>query len=146
MGHKNSAVIFAALILLVAGNAFSAPAYRLHSSISQFSELRFLWETTNYFIRIDDMGNNSYRYSVWPVGSTQSDEPDLVLYGGIMVLDGTGGNHHYVFTNDEYSYRCDAHYLTDGLQPPGTLVVYRNSEEILREDVVKESHNFMIDS
>ena len=135
-------VLYIILLLLFVFPALAkAPVYTLHESIIQFSDLKLLWETDSYLIRIDDMGNSSYRYAVWPVGSAQSEEPDLVLYGGSIVRDGTGGNHHYEFSNNEYTYKCYLHILTDGMQPPGTLVVYRYNEVILEADVTEEIYN-----
>ena len=124
------------------GTAHAGSTANLHSSIRQFSELRLLWETENYLVRVDDMGNMSFRYAVWPAGSSQSDEPDLVLYGGTVVRDGSGGNHYYEFTNNEYSYKCYVVRIGTGEEPPGYLIVYRNGSEILRADVVNETFSY----
>lgn len=134
------------LLLLTTSVTAKAPVYALHESIIQFSELKLLWETENYLIRIDDMGNRSYRYAVWPVGSAQTEEPDLVLYGGALIRDGSGGNHHYEFTNNEYTYRCYVHILTDGMQPPGSLKVYQNNQEILEANVIDEIYNSLFEN
>ena len=140
------AFCISSLILLASSATAKSPVYALHESITQFSELKLLWETDNYLIRIDDMGNNSYRYAVWPLGSAQAEEPDLILYGGSIIYFGSGGNHHYEFTNNEYTYRCHVHYLTDGMQPPGTLEVYRYNEIILEADVTEELYNSLFEN
>jgi len=129
---KHGAWLVCVLILV-----FPVIAAPLHSSLSQFSENRLIWETENYLIRIDDMGNSSYRYAVWPVESNQGDEPDLILYGGTIHRDGTGGNHYYLFQNNEYSYKCYV-WRIGTCETPGFLSVSRNDTEILNEDVVNE--------
>ncbi len=142
-GNTISSIV--AILLMVSsgvGTAYAGSASDLHSSIRQFSELRLLWETENYLVRVDDMGNMSFRYAVWPAGSSQSDEPDLVLYGGTVERDGSGGNHYYEFTNNEYSYKCYVVRIGTGEEPPGYLIVYRNGSEILRADVVNMTFSY----
>ena len=136
----------ASLLLLATSVTAKAPVYSLHESIVQFSELRLLWETNNYLIRIDHMGNWSYRYAVWPVGSDQTEEPDLVIYGGELFRDGSGGNHFYEFTNNEFTYMCYVNVLTDGMQPAGFLKVYQNNEEILEASVTEEIYSCLFEN
>lgn len=66
----------------------------LHPSIQGFSEPVLEWETENFRIRIDDMGDHNYRYSSWDIKKSIKDKPDLILKNGDVVFEGSGGNHY----------------------------------------------------
>ncbi len=109
----------------------------LYPSIRQFLEPVLEWKTRDYRIRIDLIGENRYRYAVWPVGKTTAEKPDLILNDGEIVYDGSGGNHHYAFKKGAYLYRCDVHVIGPDNMLPGNLTVYRNNTIIVSQPVLE---------
>ncbi len=109
----------------------------LHSSISVYVEPILEWKTAKFHIRIDNVGDSNYRYASWNIGKQTTDKPDLVLFKGQRVFEGSGGNHHYSFTNGNYIYRCYVNYLGNSKSPPGNLDVFRGKDHLLSDDVVE---------
>ncbi|RZJ52403.1 MAG: hypothetical protein EOO44_11900 [Flavobacterium sp.] len=107
---------------------------KLHSSISKFKEPVCVLETSKFKIRIDDLGNNNYRYASWSVKQKMSEKPDLVITKGKFVAEGTGGNHHYDFKKGNFLYVCDIIVLGEKNSAPAALVIYQNGKEILSQD------------
>jgi len=108
-----------------------------HESLSEYSSAILQWRTDNFLVRVDEMNGQSYRYASWSADASQEDEPDLVLYGGELVWDGSGGNRHYEFTNDEYRYEVHLAYIGTG-ETPGYLAVYQGDDLLLNESVIEE--------
>lgn len=109
----------------------------LHERLSEYSRPILQWRTENFLVRVDEMNGQSYRYASWSADASQEDEPDLVLYGGELVWDGSGGNRHYEFTNDEYRYEVHLAYIGTG-ETPGYLAVYQGDDLLLNESVIEE--------
>jgi len=109
----------------------------LHSTISSYVEPMLEWKTTKFHIRIDDLGDSNYRYASWSIDKGTTDKPDLVLFRGKRVFEGSGGNHHYSFTNGKYIYRCYVSLLGNSKSAPGTLDVFKGKEHLLSDDVVE---------
>ncbi|GIU26717.1 hypothetical protein TUM4637_13430 [Shewanella hafniensis] len=109
----------------------------LHASVREFVSPELTWETAKFTIRVDNMGNNQYRYAAWAKGKSLSEKPDLVLNKGKLVLDGSGGNHSFQFRSGPYQYHCYVTVLGTSDSPPGELVVYKNDQEILKQAVIK---------
>ncbi len=143
MRSSNLIVALLAVLCLSTSNGYSedgtcpATGQELHHSLCGIHIPVLQWLTENFIVRIDDMGRSRYRYASWDSDEDQSDEPSLVLTNGVYVRDGTGGNHHYEFYNDIYTYECHVVYIGTG-EAPGFLYVYRNDEQILREPVLEE--------
>lgn len=87
-------------------------------------------ETAKFRVRIDELENGNYRYVSWPKNRLSSDEPDLVLTNGVLEISGSGGNHNYRFTNNEYTYICYIIVMGEGDAPPARLVIEKNGTEI----------------
>jgi hypothetical protein len=109
----------------------------LHSSISDYKKPILEWKTAKFHIRIDDLGDYNYRYTSWSINKKTNVKPDLVLFNGKMAFDGSGGNHHYSFTNGKYTYRCYVSLLGNSKSAPGTLDVFRGKEHLLSDDVLE---------
>lgn len=109
----------------------------LHASVSEFVSPELAWQTAKFTIRVDNMGNDQYRYAAWAKGKPLSEKPDLVLNKGKLVFDGSGGNHSFQFRSGPYQYHCYVTVLGTSDSPPGELVVYKNDQEILKQAVVK---------
>lgn len=92
------------------------------------------WETENYIVRVDDLGHGRYRYAAWDSDENQGMEPNIVLTDGVLIRDGSGGNHHYEFYNAGYTYVVDIWWISE-YDEPGELRVYEGNKCILAERV-----------
>ena len=106
---------------------------QLNESIKQFKEPVLILETTKYRIRIDDMGEGSYRYASWTLNSKMSEKPDIIIFKGEYKADGSGGNHSFIFHNGEYIYDCAIIVLGEEGSPPAYLTIYKGDKEILSQ-------------
>jgi len=105
----------------------------LHASLQDFKQPVLELETEKFRVRIDNMGNDAYRYAVWPIKKQMIDTPDLVLKGGKIVFEGSGGNHHYEFKSGPYTYKCYVNVVGTVDSPPGELLVYKGTELIVNQ-------------
>jgi hypothetical protein len=111
----------------------AADKNRLHASIKTFSQPVCILETEKFRIRIDDMGDGHYRYASWPLKSSMSDKPDIIIENGKFIPDGSGGNHKYEFKNDGYVYDCNIIVIGEKDAPPALLTIYKSNKEILSQ-------------
>lgn len=114
----------------------------LHVSMRQLLEPILEWKTKDYRIRIDRMSDKRYRYAVWPVRRAMSEKPDLMLTGGEVRYEGSGGNHSYTFKNGAYVYRCDVNIVGPDDMAPGDLSVYNNNTLIMTQPVLEVIHGW----
>ncbi|WP_235830892.1 hypothetical protein [Flavobacterium ustbae] len=91
-------------------------------------------ETSKFRIRIDDLGNDNYRYASWSVKKKMTDTPDLIIEKGKFFADGTGGNHHYEFIKGNFRYECHFIVLGEKNSPPAKLIIYQSEKEILSQN------------
>ena len=96
----------------------------LHESVKDFVTPIFEMKTKRFHIRIDDMANGDLRYVAWPIASKTSEKPDLILFNGEQIYDGSGGNHRYVFKNGRFSYQCSVNVIGADSTPPASLEVF----------------------
>lgn len=106
----------------------------LDSSIAFFQTPICILETTKFRIRIDDLGKNNYRYVSWSINKKMTEKPDLILYGGNLVLEGSGGNHQYEFKKDKFVYECAIILLGEKDSPPARLTIYQGDKVILSQN------------
>ncbi|WP_417938963.1 hypothetical protein [Flavobacterium sp. RS13.1] len=107
---------------------------KLHASIAKFKAPECILETSKFRIRIDDLGNNNYRYASWSLKKKMTQEPDLVISKGKLILDGNGGNHRFEFKKGEYIYECHISPLRENGTAPAGLTIYQNKKIILSQD------------
>lgn len=118
-----------------------ADKLKLHASLRDFIEPVLEWETARFRIRIDRLSGDKYRYAAWPINSKLSERPDLVLLNGLVVYDGTGGNHYYDFSSGPYRYRCYVNVIGYDDKLPGELQVSKYDRTILSQPVLKIVRN-----
>lgn len=106
----------------------------LHSSISVFRDPVCVLETSKFRIRIDELGNNNYRYASWSIKKKMTEKPDLLITNGKFIADGTGGNHRYEFKKGNYVYECSIIVLGEKNSPPAVLTIYQDKKEILSQN------------
>lgn len=109
----------------------------LHPSVHAFIKPVLEWRTRHYHLRVDDCGNEDYRYAVWKSGQDTKEPPDLVLHGKIDI-QGSIGNVSYHFANGEYRYVCEPVQGGSGEVAGSHLYVYHQQEQILDEVVMED--------
>jgi hypothetical protein len=107
---------------------------KLHLSIATFKAPVYVLETSKFRIRIDDLGNDNYRYASWSIKKPMSEKPDLIITNGKWISDGSGGNSHYDFKKDAYLYQCYIIVLGTSDSPPAQLTISQNGKEILNQN------------
>jgi hypothetical protein len=107
---------------------------KLHSSIAKFKAPECVLETSKFRIRIDDLGNENYRYASWSIKKGMNEVPDLVITKGKVILDGNGGNHRFEFKKGQYTYECSITPLREKGVSPASLTIYQNKKVILSQD------------
>jgi len=112
----------------------AAEKVKLHPSIAKFKAPEYILETSKFRIRIDDMGNDNYRYASWSIKQKMSEEPDLVITNGKWISDGSGGNSHFDFKKGNYLYQCYITVLGPSDSPPASLTITQNGKEILDQN------------
>ncbi|MDW8849492.1 hypothetical protein SD960_05255 [Flavobacterium sp. MMLR14_040] len=114
----------------------AAEKAKLHPSIAKFKAPEYILETSKFRIRIDDLGNNNYRYASWSIKQKMSEKPDLVITNGKWISDGSGGNSYFDFKKGDYLYRCYIIVLGTSDSPPATLTIYQKSKAILEQNAI----------
>lgn len=108
--------------------------HRLHASLQEYYDLASYFVTKGFRVRIDDMGDDSFRYASWPRSKETSAKPDIVIYGGRYDEQ----KDCYFFENDGYIYRVgdityavgDKERKRDGLvvEKDGVLLLLQEKE------------------
>ncbi|MEO8237274.1 MAG: hypothetical protein ABI793_15790 [Flavobacterium sp.] len=106
----------------------------VHPSLAKFEEPVCVLVTSKFKIRIDDLGNENYRYASWSPNQKMSEKPDLVIMNGKFIAEGTGGNHHYDFKKGNFLYQCDITVLGEKNSAPAALFVYQNGKKIVSQE------------
>src|SRR5690348_17129077 len=110
---------------------------KLYPGLKELKSPILFMETKKFKIRIDDLGEGTYRYAEWPISKTQSDKPDLILTDGKIEFDGSGGNHDYVFKKGNYTYTCYVAVMREEDSPPARITVLKDEQEILNEPALR---------
>jgi len=101
----------------------------------QFTKI-LVWRTESHLIRVDVTGDSDYRLAMWSSDGHRP-VPDMVIAGGTVNFDGTGGNYYYQFEGSGVTYRCYVVMLGTAESPPGYFTVLNARKEILREPVLE---------
>lgn len=105
----------------------------LYPDLKKFKAPIHTIQTDKFIVRVDLLENGKYRYASWSIDSDLSNKPDLVISNGKWTPDGSGGNHHYTFTNGEYSYFIYVNNMRADETPPYNLEVTKNDKVILSQ-------------
>jgi len=95
----------------------------VHKSLKEFESLVWIMETDKYKIRIDDLGNDNFRYASWKVGNSMKNKPDVILTNGILRVEGSAGNQIYSFANGNFVYQCCIWSYDDN-----RLIIYKDAQ------------------
>ena len=112
----------------------AAQKKELDSSIAFFQKPICVLETDKFRIRIDSLGNENYRYVSWSINKAMSEKPDLIIYRGNLVVEGSGGNHQYEFKKENYTYECAFIVAGEKNSPPAKLTIYQGHKVILSQN------------
>ncbi len=112
----------------------------LHHSLKLFESPKYKIQTKNYLIRIDELSDYEYRYACWKLGKKESSTPELIIQNGQLEHQGSGGNHVFTFSNNNYIYRVYRNILGAANSPDITLEIEKNGKIILTEDGTVLSH------
>lgn len=100
----------------------------LNATIRKFIELKTLFRTKDYTIRVDSVGKGVYRYTSWKMNKTMSDVPDIVLFSSEYDVK----KKCYVFYGKENNrYIVDDGY--DNYREGKGLVVKKNNKTVLSQ-------------
>ena len=108
----------------------------LHESLRVFKSPVCILETSKYRIRIDDMGNNKFRYASWRLQQNISEKPEMLLLDGKVEFDGSGGNHSYIFKSGKYTYECGIVEMGEDGAPPAYLAVTKGEKVIMSQNAI----------
>ena len=106
---------------------------KLYLSLKNFKAPELQFKTAKFQVRIDEMQNGQYRYASWDVMQSQSQKPDLILNNGIVVMDGSGGNHHFIFKSGTFEYVVYRNILGTNKTSDVTLEVNKKGKTILTQ-------------
>lgn len=112
-------------------------ATEIHESLKHFEKPVLELETARFKVRIDDMGDYHYRYASWSEESLTTEEPDLVLTGGEIQYQGSGGDYLFEFKNGEYRYVVMTNKMGPNGSAPAMLKIYYRDKETLTNDAIK---------
>ena len=106
---------------------------KLHPSLKTFKAPELQFKTAKFQVRIDQMNNGTYRYASWGRNQAQIQKPDLILKNGQIVMDGSGGNHNFIFKSGAYQYIVYRNILGTNETPDVTLEVSKNGKTVLSQ-------------
>lgn len=106
--------------------------------VSQKIPKSVLIKTKKFKIKIDQQPDGKYLYQSWPANRKITSKPSMIISGGELFRDGTGGNYYFEFGNEGYTYQVWRNYLTDSVnKAPYTLNVEDpDGKMILKEDAI----------
>lgn len=108
----------------------------LNPAIRDFKAPVMAFETEKYRVRIDDMGDDEFRYTSWSLQQPKGDAPELIVMDGKFKWEGSGGNHHFLFENRDYTYKVEVTRMGKERQPP-TLIITKGDKTILSQRAKK---------
>ena len=93
-------------------------------------------KTKKFKIKIDRQPDGKYLYQSWPANGKITSKPSMIISGGELIPEGSGGNYYFEFKNEGYTYQIWRNYLTDSdKKAPYTLYVDdSNGKTIVKQD------------
>ncbi len=102
----------------------------LHPSIKDFGRPILSFRTDNFIIRVDEIERGNYRYTSWNKNKKTLDEADIIIHDGVRHFYGSGGNHNYLFKNDNYIYVIQVNTFCNKEDECLKLLVYKFEQSI----------------
>ncbi|UPQ77008.1 hypothetical protein [Chryseobacterium nepalense] len=106
--------------------------------VSQKIPKSVILKTKKFKIKIDQQPDGKYLYQSWPANGKITSKPSMIISGGELIPDGTGGSYYFEFGNEGYTYQVWRNYLTDSpKKAPYTLTVEdQDGKTIVKQDAV----------
>lgn len=106
--------------------------------VSQKIPKSVILKTKKFKIKIDQQPDGKYLYQSWPANGKITSKPSMIISGGELIPDGTGGNYYFEFGNEGYTYQVWRNYLTDSpKKAPYTLTVEdQDGKTIVKQDAI----------
>ena len=106
--------------------------------VSQKVPKSIIIKTKKFKIKIDQQPDGKYLYQSWPANGKITSKPSMIISGGELYPDGTGGNYYFEFGNEGYTYQVWRNYLTDSpTKAPYTLTVQdQDGKTIVKQNAV----------
>ena len=104
---------------------------QLHPSLQELISPKLIWQTAKFRVRVDQT-EQGLRYASWKKDAKVNSPADLVLDNGKLIVDGTGGNHRYEFSNGAYRYVLNVLLISDGRAD--SLQVFKGDTLLLNQD------------
>lgn len=105
----------------------------LHRSVNSFAESILEWQTPRFHVRVDKVDDGNLRYAAWSKGKHLSQQPDIILNNGRMIMEGSGRNQGYIFQNGNFSYQLKMNSGVSSQTNAGALEVYQSGKRIMQE-------------
>ncbi|MCU4174833.1 hypothetical protein [Carboxylicivirga sp. N1Y90] len=86
-------------------------------------------ENDKFIIKVDRFEDRTLRYTSWNKPKEISDSPDLILTGGEVVQQGTGGGYHYIFKNNDWTYTVMDVWMAEQDEDMGIFLYLSNNGE-----------------
>ncbi len=107
----------------------------LHVSLKTFENPTYKIKTKTSLIRIDEVGENKYRYASWKKNEKESSKPDIIIDNGLIDYDGTGGNHYITFVDGNTNYKVYRFVMgAENDTPDVTIEIEKDGKTVLTED------------
>lgn len=100
----------------------------LNPELRDFTELKTVFKTKDYLIRVDAVGDGFYRYTSWKKDKTMLDTPELETYSDIYDKE----KHYFVFDEGEYKYIVDDGVENDSYDKG--IIVEHNGKVVMRQN------------
>lgn len=108
---------------------------KLHASIANYIAPVYVLETPKFRIRIDDLGQNHYRFASWPIKKKMSDKPEVVIDNGQWIRNNNSFDNQFVFKQKgKKIYYCTIIGWGEEGAPPAKFSIYESNKQILAED------------
>lgn len=106
--------------------------------VSQKVPKSIIIKTKKFKIKIDQQPDGKYLYQSWPANGKISSKPSMIISGGELYPDGTGGNYYFEFGNEGYTYQVWRNYITDSpAKAPYTLTVQdQDGKTVVKQNAV----------
>jgi len=121
--------------LLQATAVTENPVPKIHYSQEKLPKSVII-KTKKFKIKIDQQPDGKYLYQSWPANGKITSKPSMIISGGELIPDGSGGNYYFEFSNEGYTYQVWRNYLTDSAKKASyTLTVEdQNGKTIVSQD------------
>lgn len=118
--------------------AFTWDSEKNTEQVSQKVPKSIIIKTKKFKIKIDQQPDGKYLYQSWPANGKITSKPSMIISGGELYPDGTGGNYYFEFGNEGYTYQVWRNYLTDSpTKAPYTLTVQdQDGKTVVKQNAV----------